>query len=101
MLDAAKLVLLFSTLSEWEEREDHSTGPGLQVNQAWLTMFSDGSGDVVIELGVVPDGNLDDKTRRMLTSIGIVGCIEKSLRFETLDEGIEILQKPLVVEWDK
>ena len=91
---------LLLSLATWECREDHDLGPGLNITQAWLQVFADGSGNVIAELSTVVDSvDNDVKLGRLLTILGLEGRMEKRLAFETFEEAAKVLQEPLRLNW--
>lgn len=93
---------VLESLGEWECRKDHDVGPGLHIQQAWLQLFCDGSGAVVLELATV--ARVDEygvKLAKFLTNIGAEGTIEKRFPFDTLNDAFPILNNPVKLSYEK
>ena len=93
---------LLSLLAEWERRTDHDLGPGLVIGQAYLQIFSDGSGYVVTELHTKADvkvGGVD--LSKLITNLGMEGRQQRMVGFDNYAMAREVLSTPLKVNWQE
>jgi hypothetical protein len=88
---------LLSMLDRWELLQ-HDLGPDYSLAMASIHLFADGSGTLIAHLNR-KSSNENQAVNNLLTSIGSEGYVERPFMFVNVEELVELLTKPIRLDY--